>query len=513
VIRDQDDLQALAYARDDLNFFAGHCLKVKPKVGGALVPLRLNRAQMYVHAKLEEQKRAIGRVRALILKGRQQGISTYIAARYYHRTAMHRGISAWIMAHEQKASDTLFGLVERYHDHNPLRPSISAANAKELKFGRLDSGYQVATAGTQDTGRSATAQLFHASEFAFWQNAPAHMAGIGNIVADQDGTEIVIESTGNGIGNPFHSMWQDAVAGKGEFIAIFVPWCWQDEYRTEPRADLAESMSKEDLEYQEAHGLDLAQMQWRHNKIVSYGAGFEWLFDQEYPAVPELAFQSPTANPLISPSLVARAQKNAFRDRYGSLIIGCDPSEGVGKDRTAIAFRHGRVCWRVEAHDNKSPMEVVGLLVGLWSEFQPDAMMVDKIGIGAGIVDRLHELNVPVIGVNSAQEPSDKSTYANLRAEMWWKMEQWLNDFPVRLPPSMALAADLSAPGVRQTSNGLKLLEKKEDMLKRGIRSPDLGDALALTFAYDVPPMSAADRERRINERSTGHQPASRAGY
>ena len=138
------------------------------------------------------------------------------------------------------------------------------------------------------------------------------MAGIGNIVADQDGTEIVIESTGNGIGNPFHSMWQDAVAGKGEFIAVFIPWFWQDEYRTEPRADFAESMSKGDLEYQEAHGLDLAQMQWRHNKVVSYGAGFEWLFDQEYPAVPELAFQSPTANPLISPSLVARAQKNAF---------------------------------------------------------------------------------------------------------------------------------------------------------------------------------------------------------
>ena len=128
-------------------------------MGGALVPLRLNRAQLYVHAKLEEQKRALGRVRALILKGRQQGVSTYIAARYYHRTAMHRGISAWIMAHEQKASDTLFGLVERYHDHNPFRPSTSASNAKELKFGRLDSGYQVATAGTQDTGRSATAQV------------------------------------------------------------------------------------------------------------------------------------------------------------------------------------------------------------------------------------------------------------------------------------------------------------------------------------------------------------------
>ena len=98
MIRDDTDLQVLGYARESLEFFGTHCLVVKPKDGGIPVPFRLNSAQAYIHAKLEEQKAKTGKVRAMILKGRQQGCSTYIAARFYHRTSMHRGISAWIMA-------------------------------------------------------------------------------------------------------------------------------------------------------------------------------------------------------------------------------------------------------------------------------------------------------------------------------------------------------------------------------------------------------------------------------
>ncbi len=62
-------------------------------------------------------------------------------------------------------------------------------------FDKLDGGYKLATAGTDDVGRSNTAQLMHASEFAFWRNAQMHMAGLGNIVADIDDTEFIIEST------------------------------------------------------------------------------------------------------------------------------------------------------------------------------------------------------------------------------------------------------------------------------------------------------------------------------
>lgn len=55
-------------------------------------------------------------------------------------------------------------------------------------------------------------------------------------------------------------------------------------------------------------------------------------------------------------------------------------------------------------------------------------MFVDKGGLGAGVVDRLRELNIPVVGVNSAERARDHEIYENRRAEMWWTMKQWFDD-------------------------------------------------------------------------------------
>ena len=186
-----------------IDLFASECLVVAPKAPGPNIPLNFNSAQMFVHQRLEDQIAHAGWVRALVLKGRQQGISTYVAARYYHKTSMNKGHRALIIAHEQQASDNLFEMVRRYHKANPLRPSIQASNAKELKFGALGSGYRVSTAGTKDTGRGGTFQLAHASEYGFWPNADGHSAGLAQTVADLPGTEIIKESTANGVGNAF----------------------------------------------------------------------------------------------------------------------------------------------------------------------------------------------------------------------------------------------------------------------------------------------------------------------
>lgn len=105
-------------------------------------------------------------------------------------------------------------------------------------------------------------------------------------------------------------------------------------------------------------------MQWRANKISTYGEGFEWLFDQEYPGTPALAFKSSTQNPLISPNAVMAAVNSGYRDMSGPLIIGCDPAgDGVNDpDRTAIAFRRGRVVPRIEYHSKLNTMQVAGKL-------------------------------------------------------------------------------------------------------------------------------------------------------
>ena len=76
--------------RDDYEFYARNCLKIRTK-SGAIAPLTFNRAQRYIHERIEEQRQQTGRVRALILKGRQQGCSTYVGGRFYHRTTMLTG--------------------------------------------------------------------------------------------------------------------------------------------------------------------------------------------------------------------------------------------------------------------------------------------------------------------------------------------------------------------------------------------------------------------------------------
>lgn len=501
-----DNKDVIRRLKEDYPLFSRRCLTILDK-SGKQQRFVLNRAQQYVHDRIEAQRKELGYVRALILKGRQQGISTYIGGRFYHKVAMAPGQRAFIVAHEQKATDNLYGMVKRYHEFNPLAPSTGATNAKELVFDRLDGGYKLATAGTQDVGRSNTAQLLHGSEFAFWKNAESHLAGIGNTIADIPGTEIILESTANGINNKFHQLWQDAEAGKGDWIAIFVPWYWQEEYRAPVREGFV--LDGDDLEYQEAYGLDLEQMQWRANKIATYGSGFEWLFDQEYPAIASLAFQSPTADPIISPSLVAKAINSGYKLKLGPLIIGCDPAE-FGDDRTAIVFRQGRMAFRIETYEKQEPMEVAARLSRYWSEFKPDALFVDRIGIGAGIVSRLRELNVPVIGVNSGERAQEPDLYYNQRAEMWYRMQEWFKDGPVRIPNDLALASDLSGPAIKYNSmKNLRMVEKKEDMKKRGIRSPDIADALALTFSAVV--IKRDDTERLAANQQA--QPASDAGY
>jgi hypothetical protein len=283
--------------RDDYEFFARRCLKIRPRVGGMMVPLRFNAAQAYLHAMVEAQRKRLGFVRAIVVKGRQQGISTYIEGRFYHLTSHLKGTSAFILTHRDDATDNLFEMVERYHSNNNplLRPQTSHANAKELKFNVLDSGYTVGTAGSASgVGRSLTVQLFHGSEVAFWKNASDIMAGLGQTVPRAAGTEIFLESTAQGMGGFFHEEWQKASAGMSDFIPVFIPWFWEPSYRIPiPEGQDVEFTRAETL-YGEAYGLTPEQMLWKRVKTremakPSLSGERSANFDQEYPATPEIA--------------------------------------------------------------------------------------------------------------------------------------------------------------------------------------------------------------------------------
>ncbi|MGB0819050.1 MAG: hypothetical protein ACPGQQ_09040, partial [Candidatus Puniceispirillaceae bacterium] len=190
----------------NLPLFAENQLMIKPKEG-PLIPFKFNRAQEYLHMRLEDQLKRTGRVRAFILKGRQQGCSTYVAARFYHKTTTRTGILTFIFAHDHEASSSLYQMVKTYYEESrdpEFRPHLGTSNAKELVFPNLRSGYKVGTAGTRGLGRSKTLQQIHWSEVAYSPNCDDHAAGILQTVADADDTEIILESTANGQGDYFH---------------------------------------------------------------------------------------------------------------------------------------------------------------------------------------------------------------------------------------------------------------------------------------------------------------------
>lgn len=483
--------QSLRLLRTDFTVYARAALKIRTKDGG-VKPFRLNSAQRYIHQRIEEQLNQTGKVRALILKGRQMGCSTYVEARFYWKVSGQFGRNAYILTHEQKATDNLFGMAQRYHQHCPaeLRPSTKRSNAKELYFDRLDSGYQVATAGSEGTGRSGTAQYFHGSEVAHWPNAESHMAGIGQVVpsgAAAAGTEIILETTANGIGDLFHRMWQAAERGDGEYIAIFVPWFWQEEYRAAVPPGF--QLTEDEIEYQDAYGLSIEQMVWRRYKITDEFGGDTGYFDQEYPATADLAFVAVGTDSFIKSKSVAKARRqDRIIERWGPKIIGVDPAR-FGDDATAIIRRQGRVAYNPERFTKLSTMEVAGRIARIIDDERPDQVFIDIGGLGAGIYDRLVELRYGKIvsPVNFGERAHDERKYANRRAEMWGGMKEWL-DTPggVLIPDSNALHGDLIGPQYAYDSLGRTKLEKKEDMRKRGLSSPDDGDALALTFADPV---------------------------
>jgi len=476
--------------RDDFEHYAPRCLKIRAK-SGTVEPFQLNQAQQHIHACIEEQKRQTGKVRALILKGRQQGASTYTEGRFYWLVSHRKGVRAFILTHEAESTAALFEMAERYHEHCPplVKPSTGASNARELVFDRLDSGYKVGTAGNKSVGRGTTLQFFHGSEVAFWPHAAEHAKGVMQAIPDAPDTEVILESTANGIGNYFHQQWQAAEAGDSEYLAIFVPWYWQPEYRKPVPDDF--SLTGEEETLAKAYGLDDAQVMFRRSKIAELSAdGIDGTsaFKQEYPMTAQEAFQVSGGDTLIQPEAVVAARQYKCLGT-GPLKIGVDPAR-FGDDGTAIIRRRNRAAYSLEIHRKRSTMEIAGIVAAIIKREKPAQVAIDVGGIGAGVVDRLEELGHGEIieAVNFGGASGDPERYRNKRAEMWWEMRDWLADetLPVMIPDSDALHADVCGPRYRYDSNNRRILESKEDMRKRGLRSPDAGDALALTFAEPV---------------------------
>lgn len=181
------------------------------------------------------------------------------------------------------------------------------------------------------------------------------------------------------------------------------------------------------------------------------------------------------------------------------LIMGVDVAR-FGDDQSVIAFRKGRdatiVPW--EKYRGIDTMQLAARIVTAVSTYGVDAIFIDGGGIGGGVVDRVRQLNLPVFEVQFGSKAEysfntdERTRYANKRAEIWGNMRDWLKG--ATIPNDQGLIDSLIGVEYGYNLNQEILLESKKDMKKRGLASPDEGDALAVTFALPIYPTMTAGR-------------------
>ena len=268
-----------------------------------LVKLKFKPAQENLYRIIKEEHQAGRPVRLIVLKGRQEGISTATEAVMFHDSATRPMVNTLIVAHQDKATSALFRMNKLFFDCLPkaLQPMRKNSNAKELVFENptrnedekrrrpgLRSRISCVTAGGKGVGRSETFNNVHLSELAFWTGEVKEtLLGIMQAVPDDVDTMVIIESTANGF-NEFKDLWDGAVAGTNGWRPVFLPWYMEPEYRKPVESDAV--WTDEELRLKETYHLDEEQLSWRRWCIKTNCGGDEQLFRQEYPNTPDEAF-------------------------------------------------------------------------------------------------------------------------------------------------------------------------------------------------------------------------------
>lgn len=386
---------------------------------GRLNKFKMNPSQNKVHRAIIAQKKETGRVRTLILKARQTGISTYVEGRYFWLTTKTPNCSTFVLSHLQESTSAIFRMVTTFYENLPdpvFKPELQAKTLSMLRFKGLNSQYRVGTAKTGQTGRGQTNQLVHGSEVAFYPDADLITAGLIQTVGPT-GTEVILESTANGASGWFYDRCMECLDGRKEWQLIFLPWFEMAEYR----APLQEGfeLTEEEKSMAEAYRLDDRQIAFRRAKILELGS--EDLFRQEYPSNPREAFLT-SGRTIIDQLHLDRLltmtkppiaicdvnQSGVFQSSLGMMklwewvekdkqyIVGVDVSEGLEHGDYSVAQvldQNGNqvACWR----GHIDPLDFGYLLNHLGRYFNKAYMMVERNNHGLTTLRKLQELGYP----------------------------------------------------------------------------------------------------------------------
>jgi hypothetical protein len=387
-------------------------LKIRPKKGWVRY-LKLNRAQKEYSQRCSQ--------RNIVLKARQVGLSTYIAARFFIQTITRPGTLTLQVAHNEESAQALFYMVHRFWEKLPnsrvQRGALikSRSNISQIIFPRLDSEYRIVTAN-DDAGRGMTVHHLHCSEVSRWPRVGRETLASLRAGVVPEG-EIVLESTANGAAGIFYEEWQKAP--ERGYTQHFFPWWYETSYKEDVKKGTVHPYTDEEKQLVERYGLTEKQIAWRRTRwkvmrgqaaqeyaedaVSCFLASGECVFDLA--AIEEAAAHTggPTETQDNGRTLIWFPPNRGGQWQY---IIGVDTAgggtEGDYSCAQVIERTMGLQC--AELHGHFPPYELARRIVSLGRMYENALVAVERNNHGYGVLAHLKDLHYENLYVSGGQE-------------------------------------------------------------------------------------------------------------
>lgn len=302
-----------------------HWLRTKD-VGQTLKRLKPRYAQRRFYedviVRCREEKRPI---RAVVLKARQLGYSSFIQAWQYEQCDREKARVSLTISYDDPSTQEMLRKAKLIHTRMwfPRETVRDAEGVLEFKDG--GSVFQARTAGNFSAGRGDTFHHLHCSEIPMWADPGETLTSALQCVPLAPGTSIFFESTAKGALGEFYDAWGAAESGRSDFVPFFAPWFWDPDYTLDFASQAAEAAFARSLDIterrlQESFKLNLQQLHWRRYKIRNDLQGSEAKFRQEFPSTPSEAFLT-TGSPVFNAEAVATLEENATRPLWRGNIV------------------------------------------------------------------------------------------------------------------------------------------------------------------------------------------------
>jgi hypothetical protein len=306
---------------------------IKTRVPGRISQLRLNYAQRRFYKDVIQRCREEGRpIRAIVLKGRQLGYSTFIQAWQFEQSDREAYRSSMTISYDDPSTEEMLRKAKFIYAKQWFPRDLDRDRKDSIQFAEPHgSTFFSETAGNDAAGRSLTIHHLHASEVPMWPNDSEVLGAVQQCVPIANDTSIFLESTAKGASGEFYGTWQKAVRGENDFIPFFAPWFWDPSYaykfRTDDhRAEFARSITPLERSLRERFTLSIEQIAWRRMKIRNDLQGSEAKFRQEFPSYPDEAFLT-TGSPVFNAHMVAELATNAKPPGWrGDIIMLAQPA-------------------------------------------------------------------------------------------------------------------------------------------------------------------------------------------